>query len=75
MRCLGVAAILKALADPFLVVLVLKIVALSSGVLLPPAGPHYSHMVPTNLYYKTVQYNDNKSSNHTLNKTQTDTAS
>jgi hypothetical protein len=60
MRCLGVAAILEALADPFLVVLVLIIVALSSGVLLPPARPHYSHQVPAGLYYKT-QYNSNNS--------------
>jgi hypothetical protein len=55
MRCLGVAAILEALADPFLVVLVLIIVTLFSGVPLPPAGPHYSLVVPTNFYYKTVQ--------------------
>jgi hypothetical protein len=58
MRSFGVAAILEALAHPFSVVLVLVIVALSPGVLLPPAGSHYPHHVPADFYYKT-QYNNN----------------
>ena len=54
MRCPGVAAILKALAHPFVVIRVVILVAVLGGVPLPPAGPHHAHHVFTVLYYNTV---------------------
>jgi hypothetical protein len=54
MRCPGVAAILKALAHPFVVIGVVILVAVLGGVPLPPAGPHHAHHVFTVLYYNTI---------------------
>jgi hypothetical protein len=54
MRCLGVAAIFEALADSFLMIFVFVLIAITSGVPLPPAGPHYAHQIPTFLYYNTI---------------------
>jgi hypothetical protein len=50
MRRLGIAAVLEALANPFFVIFVFILMEIDSGVLLPSAGPHCAHQIPTVLY-------------------------